>query len=90
VNQPTDTNCVPFIVLAFLAFCAFVVSQTGCASAPDLIRNLGDDHASVRIELVSPYTGTQKLSRVNPGPGQTAKIGVDGSIETSGAAEQPK
>lgn len=56
------------------------MALAGCS--PD-IKALGNDHASIKVELVTPW-GTQRLSRVNPGPGQTAEITPDGTIRTTG------
>lgn len=64
---------------------AGLVALTGCvgANAMKSLQSLKDDHALVRLNLVTPW-GQQQVLRANPGPGQSVTVNTDGSVTMTG------
>lgn len=58
-----------------------LLALTGCvgSNAMKSLQSLKDDHALVRLSLLTPW-GQQQILRANPGPGQSVTVNSDGSV----------
>lgn len=68
----------PLMLLA----CCLALGLTGCVKSTlaDSFRGAADDHAAYRAHIMTPY-GSGEVWRVNPAPGQRAKITYpDGTV----------